>query len=232
MRFDMAKTLVKRAEERAAWIGDDHGDPYEEALVTGTVSAEMKIALKEILDHLRSALDYAAREIWERSSGLPVHARVYFPITARNFNKKDFGSLVGRQMPGVPQSRPDLLAVLESLQPFMSSKNGWLADLGTLANKTKHEQLMVNHVTALQLKTWRDEQGLVLSSAKKADGTPYSPGVLMLLGQRVVPPADDVLYDGPMYYLCLTPIDQELLTFLRVAIPGVLGIVTTLESAL
>ena len=48
MRFDMARTLVNRAEERAKWIGDDHGDPYEEALQTGIVTNDMKIALKEI----------------------------------------------------------------------------------------------------------------------------------------------------------------------------------------
>src|SRR4029079_534369 len=116
MRFEMARTLVKRAQERAAWIGDDHGDPYEEALATRSIPDEMKIALKEILDHLRSALDYTAREVCERSGAVLAGARVYFPITPRIFDAKDFRSLVGRQMPGVLQNRSDLLPVLESVQ--------------------------------------------------------------------------------------------------------------------
>src|SRR4051812_37403280 len=28
MRYEMARALVRRARERATWIGDDHGNPY------------------------------------------------------------------------------------------------------------------------------------------------------------------------------------------------------------
>jgi len=83
MRFDMARALVFRAKERAEWIGDDHGDPYEEALNSGKISVEMRLALKEILDHLRSALDYVAREVCERVSPSTSNALIYFEAPPR-----------------------------------------------------------------------------------------------------------------------------------------------------
>src|SRR5471030_2614057 len=114
MRFEMAHALVKRAEERAAWIGDDHGDPYDEALMTGNISNEMNIALKEIFDHLRSALDYCAREVCERIGNVPVGSSIYFPITSNGFNPKDFRSRVGKLLPGILSKRPDLELVFAS----------------------------------------------------------------------------------------------------------------------
>ena len=55
-RFEMAEALVEKAKRQRNEIGD-HGDPYEDALMTGVVSIELKIIVKEIFDHLRSALD-------------------------------------------------------------------------------------------------------------------------------------------------------------------------------
>jgi hypothetical protein len=124
LRFDMARALVSRAEERAKWIGDDHGDPYEQALITGIVTNEMKIALKEILDHLRSALDYSAREICERIDPVVPGVSIYFPIAGRSLKAADFRSRVGKLMPGVLTKRPDLEAVLASFQYFSNQKTG------------------------------------------------------------------------------------------------------------
>jgi hypothetical protein len=88
-RFEMAEALVKKAKRQRNEIGD-HGDLYEEALLTGVVSVELKITVKEIFDHLRSALDYCAREICNQcSSGSPSKV-VYFPIVSKNFQQSDF----------------------------------------------------------------------------------------------------------------------------------------------
>jgi hypothetical protein len=114
MRFDMARTLVKRAHERADWIGDDHGDPYEDAPGVRRISDEMKIALKEILDHLRAALDYCAREVCERCVGHRSRTFIYFPIVARGFDPKDFRSRLSRLMLGLLKTRPDLEPIFAS----------------------------------------------------------------------------------------------------------------------
>ena len=101
------------------------------------VSIELKIIVKEIFDHLRSALDYCAREICHQCSSSSLPKVVYFPIVSRNFQRIDFRSRVGKLMPGVLDSRPDLLTVLESFQPFDSVNNNWIADFVTLCNENK-----------------------------------------------------------------------------------------------
>jgi hypothetical protein len=228
MRFDMARALIKRAEARQAWIGDDHGDPYEEALNTEVIPIEMEIALKEILDHLRSALDYCARQVCEACGPVPPGVNVYFPIVARGFDVKDFPSRVGKLMPGVMKSRPDLVPVLARFQPFSAEENGWLADLATLANETKHEQLSVNAVSAQDITISFEGEGKFLVKAHSERGRAYLRPSL-----KRIKLANDGLYgDGQMLYLHLKRIDEELLYFLRTAVSGVSKIIDTLEEAL
>ena len=45
----MASALVARARTHQLWIGDDHGDRYEDAMTTGVVSDEIQIVVKEVL---------------------------------------------------------------------------------------------------------------------------------------------------------------------------------------
>src|SRR3546814_18178196 len=65
-------------------IGDDHGDPYEVAMLAGEVGTEMQVTAKEILDHLRAALDYCARQVWQEISAAPAGALIYFPIDRKS----------------------------------------------------------------------------------------------------------------------------------------------------
>lgn len=171
-QFDKARALVARARERAIWIGDDHGDPHEAALLNCSIPVELNLALKEILDHLRSALDYVAHELCEAATGARSAKPIYFPITARGFSAVDFPSRVGKLMPGLLEKRPDLLAVLERFQPYASPENGWLADLATLANHTKHVDLEVNEVSAADVDVMLDEDGNTIIRTHKGDGSP------------------------------------------------------------
>ena len=96
MSFSSARALWARADERRRWIGDDHGDPYETALLCQNVPLEMQIALKELLEHLRSALDYAARAICAGCGALTGREKIYFPIARPSAREADFAALVGR----------------------------------------------------------------------------------------------------------------------------------------
>lgn len=80
-RLSMASALVARARLHKEWFGDDHGDRYETAMQSGVIPEEMQIVVKELLDHLRAALDYCAQHVWQHFSGQPAGAKVYFPIT-------------------------------------------------------------------------------------------------------------------------------------------------------
>src|SRR5262245_7460126 len=124
-RFEMAEALVRRATDLESAL--DHGTPYEEALVSGLVSVELQVLVKEIFDHLRSALDYCARELYEKCvAGPPTN--VYFPIAAKGASRADFPSLVNNKIRGLLPARPDLVRALESFQEFDSPDNAWLPD--------------------------------------------------------------------------------------------------------
>ncbi len=229
MPLEAAKVLIRRAQERASWIGDDHGSPYELALLNGNIPIEMHIALKEILDHLRSALDYSAREVCQAITGNAHSAVIYFPITTRGFAAADFPSRVGKLMPGVLHSRPELVTVFAGFQPFASPNNGWLADLATLANRTKHIDLAINTVETTDMTFANDPaNGGVRFMLRRPDGTAFSVSGLALVeapngfgepGTRLV-------------HLWLEPIQQELLAFLRSALRGVRDIIDTIEQTL
>jgi hypothetical protein len=229
MRFEMARALVARAEERVAWIGDDHGDPYERALIARSVPIEMHVGLKEIFDHLRSALDYCAHEICEAATGTTTGAQIYFPITARGFASKDFPSRIGKLMPGLSQARPDLVHVFAQFQPFASVDNGWLADLATLTNRTKHVELAVSCIDAADLRFTKDaETGLTLYRTRRSDGNDVRVSSLALIEA----PHGLEGADWKLVYLRLASIDQDLLAFLRPAPKGVRRIMDTFEFAL
>jgi len=229
MHFEMARALVKRARERADWIGDDHGTPYEAALLSRSVTIEMHVAFKEILDHLRSALDYCAHELCEVATRSQILGQVYFPITARGFAAGDFRSRVGKLMPGLLQNRPDLVTVLERFQAFSSADNGWLSDLATLANRTKHVEFAIQEVSSADAVFGRDEAtGHSTIQARKQDGTPVSLPSLALIE---VPNGLDGA-GARFVYLWLNPIDQDLIGFVRAATVGVATIIDALESEL
>jgi hypothetical protein len=135
-RFDMADSLVHRARERYAEF-EGH---QREAQRLGKVTPDLQLTAKEVIDHLRSALDYCAKEMHERCGGA-AGAKVYFPIAPRGFSPSKFRSLVGSKIPGLRESRGDLVPVLESFQAFFAVENDWLPVLATLSNENKHERL-------------------------------------------------------------------------------------------
>jgi len=228
-RFEMARALVDRAEERIAWIGDDHGDPYEAALISRSVSVEMHVAIKEVLDHLRSALDYCAHEVCETTTAALSIGPIYFPITSKKFSSKDFVSRVCRLMPGLSEARPDLVSVLARFQPFSSPDNDWLADLATLSNRTKHVELSVNCIDVADVVFDPDQDsGGRYHFVRRADGSDVRVDGLALIE------APNGLHgvDCKLVYLRLDPINQGLLSFLKPAPISIRGIINAMEVAL
>lgn len=227
-RFEMAEALVEKAKRQRSAIGD-HGDLYEEALLTGVVSVELKIIVKEIFDHLRSALDYCAREICDQcSSGRPPKV-VYFPIVSKSFQRSDFKSRVGKLMPGVLDSRPDLLAALESFQPFASSDNNWIADFASLCNENKHEQLSITQCTSGHGIASTADDGFFRVSKFKGDRiTPFTRSPLMLLKNFPLNGSGEYIFT----YINFTAINEELLWFLDRSISGIENIINEFKNKL
>jgi len=222
-RLDMTRALLSKARHIRGTIGD-HGDPYEDSLLRGEVTVELKIAVKEIVDHLRAALDYAAREIAEVGSGGNVTKPVYFPIVQRGFAAQNFPSRLEQVVPGIAESRPDLAQLLASFQVFSSPDNDWLPDLATLANENKHEQLSVASKQA-QAGTVATVDGQTEFRFTEATGASVARIGPILLDSW---PADG---EGTItgYYIKLTAIDREVLTFLDRCIAGVDGVLQSIS---
>ncbi|PJG47100.1 hypothetical protein CAF53_01750 [Sphingobium sp. LB126] len=225
--FEAARALWMRADERRRWIGDDHGDPYETALITQRVSVEMQISLKELLEHLRSALDYSARAVCAACAPLTGKEKIYFPIAQPSARAEDFRGLVGKNMPGVIQARPELIAILASFQAFHGPQNLWLSDLATLANVAKHEYLEVNESAEVPHEITLIGPNAYMSKTHSGDIRMDGRGLTVL---RSDPSRSDGV--GRMGFLCLQPVRRELLSFLRDAMPQTLRIVEELEIAL
>jgi hypothetical protein len=224
-RLEMADALLSRATQRRSEIGD-HGDSYEASLLAGVVQIELRIVVKEIFDHLRSALDYAAREVVALHGTTATTKPIYFPIVAKGFAAKDFGARFGQLMPGVAVNRPDLPTLFASFQPFSSSDNDWIADFATLCNESKHENLIISTTEGLRTIYSRDSQGQLHVRYVKKDGTLFRRSPLMLVSNAPVEGGE-----ATSHYICLTDIDEEVLWFLDRCLAGVSAILQSIRSA-
>lgn len=222
----MADALLARAKFHRGEIGD-HGDSYEASLLAGEVQVELKIIVKEIFEHLRSCLDYVAREVVEHTSGISSKP-VYFPIVGKTFEAKDFKARFGQLMPGVDASRPDLTNIFASFQPFSSHDNNWISDFATLCNQSKHEKLTVSSREGLRTILERNEDGITLMRREKSDGSDFSRSPLMLISGW----PENGIGECISFYISLTEIDEELLWFLDRCISGIESIVKATKENL
>lgn len=197
-------------------------------MLANAVDEEMQIVTKEILDHLRAALDYCAREVWEALSGGPPGAIVYFPIAREGAKASDFAALMNARMPGVPAAAPAAVATFSGFQEFANADNVWLPELATLANAAKHEHLNVAHVPEALL-NMRLEDGVQLSSFELGHGpkrhTPW-----MALIPRPGGSVERTTYEAR--FLVLGEINVELSRYLREAITGITQIIAGCEVLL
>ncbi|MBU2847328.1 hypothetical protein HF925_01785 [Acidithiobacillus ferriphilus] len=225
-RLDMADALLARAQLHRSKIGD-HGDSYEASLLAGEVQLELKIIVKEMFDHLRSCLDYAAREVVEHTSA-PSNKPVYFPIVGKTFAAKDFEGRFGQLMPDVAANRPDLVDTFASFQPFSSTNNYWISDFATLCNQSKHENLAVSSREDLRTIIERVEDGVTVIWHEKPDGSSFVRYSLMLLSGW----PEDGVGECISHYISLTEIDDELLWFIDQCIAGIGRIIQTIRASL
>jgi hypothetical protein len=94
-----------------------------------------RVLVKSCLEHLRSALDYAAHEVAEKYLGLNAdEKKIYFPYGK---TEEEFQKSLNRNLPGISE---DLRTIIESLQPHRSGAE-WLLELCEHTNFNKHRAL-------------------------------------------------------------------------------------------
>ncbi|MBN2548376.1 MAG: hypothetical protein JXB15_04405 [Anaerolineales bacterium] len=115
---------------------------YERALQDK--SLDLRVPVKNLMENLRSALDYMAHDVYiaccqavRRANGKPDPRKIYFPYGR---TEEDFIKRVGDWLPNLGTNSPEVYRILLSIQPF-SCGDSWLYDLCTILNTNKHDHL-------------------------------------------------------------------------------------------
>jgi len=131
------EALLKRAEATLQRISSE----YENSLESKTVSADLRIDIKDYFGNLRSALDYIAKDIVDKYCPKSKQKnKLYFPIFAE---QKAFETEMPRLYPDLITNCTRVYDYLESIQPFKSEENKWLSHFNKLNNENKHDRLVV-----------------------------------------------------------------------------------------
>jgi hypothetical protein len=176
------KALIADAEQTLA----DVEAAYASSLAESEVRPELKVKIKHFCEDLRSALDYLAHDV--RDSHCPLARagqRFYFPIID---DASSFTRIMDDWYPGLQAAKPELWQYLESVQPFKSGKNSWLAQFNRLNNENKHVALVPQTRTETDRVTVKTQGGGVVSwnpanvrfgSGVRIGGVPVNPATQM-----------------------------------------------------
>lgn len=122
---------------------------YNEALYAKKVPKSYLVLYKNYLENLRSALDYTAKNLFDRyGKSKYTNPHVYFPYVPNiNMSMKEYESktLFERKLPGVESSRPD---IKDFILKFSQYEDGfrWFIDFMQITNQKKHVQLVPQEV--------------------------------------------------------------------------------------
>ena len=239
-QFDDARELTKHARDAFAKIEQ----AYRESLHDKEVKPRLLVEIKNVMENLRSALDFAAHGLFSKYGASPKpDPGVYFPYALEGQSVGDFRAKqrIDQCIPGLAAARPDIVQKLESNQHFADAKNRWLPRFMELNNANKHQQL-----TAQTRREWRELHissggtGMVLG-----EGTSISmgPGTSIQMGGLVIPGGQTfdahrpprTAGQGKVEVVTWVSFDfssngEPVLPFLRTALEGVDRIVTELAT--
>lgn len=117
---------------------------YQKSVDTGTVSSELRIAIRDYLGDIRSTLDYLAWDIFTDKCMANIDAeklnatmtRIQFPILDE---KKEFDKRIRNNFKGLSS---EIVDVLESVQSYKTADDTcWIKLLQELNNENKHRNL-------------------------------------------------------------------------------------------
>jgi hypothetical protein len=135
--------LINRSEKDFAAVRA----AYDKALHDHTISAELRIDIKNLCGNLRSALDYLAADMRDKHcAAANPSARFYFPILP---DANQYQNQMNNWFPGLRAACVDLWNYLESVQPYHAS-SAWLGKFNRVNNENKHESLVEQTRTETQ----------------------------------------------------------------------------------
>ncbi len=157
-RKNDVETILSAAKEQYESIRKD----YDRALQDQ--SLDLRVPVKNLMENLRSALDYMAHDIYEAccraarvASGMPDPCNIYFPYGQ---SEAYFRSGVGSSLPNLAINNPAVYDLIALIQPFRSGDT-WLYDLCSILNEKKHNKLKAQVRSETETHTVESEFGNV-----------------------------------------------------------------------
>jgi len=140
MRKDQISALLQHAQKDLLQIEAQ----YQKALEEQTISTSLQIDIKNMMENLRSVLDYLANDIYDnvlmparKATGEKEIQNIYFPYGK---TENDFKSGLGKSLPQLDSLQPTLYKIIEGIQPHKSG-NDWLYQFCQILNEKKHNTL-------------------------------------------------------------------------------------------
>lgn len=140
MRKDQIIALLQHAQYDLKHIEAQ----YQKSLERQTIPTSLQIDVKNMMENLRSALDYLAHNIYEivlmparKAAGDKQIVNIYFPYGK---SENDFKSGIGKYLPKLDSLQPALYKIIEDIQPHKSG-NDWLYQFCQILNEKKHNIL-------------------------------------------------------------------------------------------
>lgn len=181
--FDDASKLVTHSRDQLSKIRSS----YQSALREKEINSDLLILIKNYMENLRSALDFAAYGIFDKYGfSSQKKPRIYFPYAIQSQSEKEFrkSNRIETCIPGLSKSRPDIVDKIESFQHFANPKNRWLPIFMDLNNENKHQQLTPQtRKESKELRLSSRGSKLALGPGAKID---LSPGASMKVGDMVI----------------------------------------------
>lgn len=171
-RIKSINAQLKRVKELLPKIETE----YELSLNKKEIEEDLKLDIQNYCGHLRSILDYLAKEIVDtHCPKVDPKKSLYFPITgdANSFNK-----MMTDKYPDLMTNSKDLYDFLESIQPYKSDKNIWLSQFNKVNNENKHNNLIEQKRT--------ESRTVKVTSNKGGGSVSWGPGVRFSGGVSVM----------------------------------------------
>ena len=181
--FDDARELLSHARHEFPKIRK----AYAESLEAKEVKRPLLVEIKNLLENLRSALDFAARGVFElHGSSTQAKRNIYFPYARLDQNRTDFekSKRIETCIPGLTRSRPDIVDAFMEMQHFGARAYPWLPEFMDLNNENKHERLTPQ--TRRETKELRISSGGTSISMGEGTSISMGPGTSISFGGRGV----------------------------------------------
>ena len=238
--FDDAIHLVSESKNTFQKIEKS----YQESLDQKNISPKLLIKIKNFMENLRSALDFSAQGIFDKYGDQSKSDQsIYFPYAWAGLDLNGFRSKnrIEKCIPGITNSRPDIVLKIESYQHFSNTSNAWLPKFMELNNENKHQRLTPQ--TRKEVKELRISSGNVgmrLSggaSIKISGNAQIRMGNAIIGGNQTISPDNPAQIYGPANQKVITWVsfhftenNEPVVPLLRQSLEGVKSIVDELSK--